>query len=407
MRLVNSIADSAKIRVRGNVNSQPYHKVSKQYMKIGRILILTETFPRFNYGDLVEVTGKLQKRLTDSGKPEMWLMYPDIVIVERLNNSNSGVFRGIISKLYKFRRCIEFNFADLLPEPHVSLLSGVLLGVKGRLPDDFYQALRSTGTMHVVVASGYNVTVIAGVLVEVLVLFVSRRWVIPLAIVGIFGYTVMAGADPPIVRAAIMGSLLVAAQFFGKAYHGFWALILTGVLMAVVWPLIVFDVGFQLSLAATFGILALTPVILRGVRRMIGFLGKGVAEELAVTLGAQLMVLPVILVHFGKASWISPLVNLIVAFLVPVIMGVGGLLTLISFIWIDAARVFALLAWVPLTFFISVIRWFDRLGFGAFSFSFESWWWVVAYYVALGFFIWRFSKRRRVGVLKSWFRGSL
>lgn len=232
--------------------------------------------------------------MTNSFAPEIWLMYPEIKISQKPGNLRLLDFSSLLVKLHGFRRKVVSNFASLLPEPQTSLLSGVFLGVRSRMPEDFVQALRRTGTLHVVVASGYNVAVVAGVLVAGLVKIVSRRWAVPFVLIGIFVYTIMAGAEPPIVRAAIMGSMLIVAQFFGKQYHGFWALLITATLMALVWPLIVFDVGFQLSFAATFGILALSPLIMQNLRRVFGFFGRGLVEELAVTLGAQFAVLPIL-----------------------------------------------------------------------------------------------------------------
>jgi competence protein ComEC len=259
--------------------------------------------------------------------------------------------------------------------------------------------------MHVVVVSGYNVTVVGGVLVALLVQFVSRRWVIPMAFLGIAAYAAMAGADPPVIRTAIMGLLSLTAQFFGRLYQGFWVLVLSALIMALVSPLVVFDVGFQLSFAAMLGIIAVTPVLTSYLRMALGCLGRGIVEEFAVTLGAQLMVLPILLMHFGRVSWMSSVVNLVVAFVVPITIGFGGLLAILSFLWMGLAQVFALFAWVPLTFFVGVVSWFSKLPFGSFYVSSLSWWWVVGYYAVLAWLIWWFSRRCQGNVLASRARG--
>ncbi|MCH7951929.1 ComEC/Rec2 family competence protein [Patescibacteria group bacterium] len=390
---INSMPDGERVRIRGAVTSQPYQIASNQIMRVGSISVATEAFPRYNYGDVVLIVGTLVKRVTDSGSPQIWLMYPNIQLVQAERGLRlTGVGR-FVSALHQTRRRIVSQFGDLFPEPQASLLSGVLLGVRGRMPEQFSRALRRTGTLHIIVASGYNVTVVAGVLASVLVRFLSRRWAIPLVLVGIGAYTLMAGADPPIVRAAIMGTLLLAGQFFGRPYHGLWALVLTAAVMLLLSPLLVFDVGFQLSLAATFGILALRPVIVRGIERFARFFGREAVEGLSVTLGAQLAVLPILLMHFGRVSWLSPVVNLVVAFVVPIIMGMGGLLALASFLWSGLADILALFSWVPLTFFVEVISWFDRLPFGTLTVSSVSWWWVVGYYAVMGWWVWHSSHR--------------
>lgn len=401
MRGANAMAEGAKLRIRGSVSSQPYYTASKQIVRIGRVFILTEPFPRLNYGDLVETSGILKKRVTELGKPEIWLMYPDIQIVAKEDDLGFLSPNRLLALIHRFRRKIVSNFSSMLPEPQASLLSGVLLGMRSRMPEDFSQALRYTGTMHVVVASGYNVTVVTGVMTYLLLQIISRRWVLPFATLGIVAYTIMAGADPPIVRAAIMGMLTLLGQFFGRAYHGLWALALTALAMAIVTPFVVFDIGFQLSFAATFGILTITPVLLFWLRRLLGFLGRTLVEEFGVTLGAQLAVLPIILLHFGRVSWLSPVVNLVVALVVPIIMGIGGILAFTSFIGKGLSQVLALFAWVPLTFFVETVSWFNRLPFGSLeALSFSSWK-VFGYYAFLVILILRFSGKKKLKTLES------
>ena len=394
------IPNDSMVRIQGYVTSQPYLKASIQIMRIERFQVLSEPFPRFSYGDHVQLIGNIQERLTDSGQTELWLIYPEIRILQETNGVASPLAIRIIASIYAVRQRIQEIFSDLLPEPHASLTAGVVLGVHRSLAQDFERALRQTGTIHVIVASGYNVSVVAGLLMTMLGQFLNRRWVLPLAILGIILYTIMAGGEPPIIRAAIMGSLAFIAQFLGKQYHGLWVLLLTSMLMALISPLLIYDVGFQLSVAATFGILALTPTLTPLLARGVRLLGRNLTEDLGVTLGAQLSVLPILLVHFGSVSWISPLVNLIVVNLVPVIMGFGGLLAGAGFLWLDMARVVALLAWVPLEAFIVVVNWFDGLPLRPISISSHSAWWVAAYYALMFFWIWKSNRHPARAVIQ-------
>ena len=395
------IPKESMVKIQGYVTSQPYLKASYQIMRLERFQVLTEPFPRFSYGDHIQLIGNLQERMTDSGQTELWLIYPEILTLQETKGVASPLAIRIIASIYAVRQRIQEIFSDLLPEPHASLTAGVVLGVHRSLAQDFERALRQTGTIHVIVASGYNVSVVAGLLMTMLGQFLNRRWVIPLAILGILLYTIMAGGEPPIIRAAIMGSLAFIAQFLGKQYHGLWVLSLTGLLMALISPLLIFDVGFQLSVAATFGILALTPTLTPLLARGARLLGRNLTEDLAVTLGAQLSVLPILLVHFGSVSWISPLVNLIVGNLVPVIMGFGGLLAGVGFLWLGLARVVALLVWVPLEAFVEVVNWFDSLALHPIRVSTHTAWWVAAYYALMFFWIWKNNRHPARAVIQA------
>lgn len=389
-----AIPDGQLVRVRGFITSQPYQKGSKQFISLGGIAIQTEAFPRYDYGDFLTVVGRLEKRVTDIGNPRLWLMYPNIRVADQEPERARFWSLRWLSLLQKLRRGIEENLAATLPEPQAALAAGVLLGMRSELPERFEAALRRTGTMHVVVASGYNVTVVAGVIGWLLRLVLPRFWTLPFSLLGILAYALMAGGDPPVVRAAIMGGLLVGSQALGRQYHGLWALTLTGLVMLVISPWLLWDVGFQLSLAATAGILTLTPLLNRFWWRNFGFLGKGITQQLGVTLGAQLAVLPILLGHFGEVSWLAPLVNLLVAWLVPSIMALAGLLGLSGFFLGSIAHVIALVVWVPLSVFVEAVSWFARLPVGQLTLPPTPWWLIAGYYAGLGWAVWWLRDKR-------------
>lgn len=396
----DSFPNSATVRIIGPITSEPYHTGSIQIVRVGSISVLTESFPRYAYADSVQVAGTLQKRVTDSGKLELWLVYPEIQSNPKDGAGGRLSGSGAVASIHSFRRRIERIFSGLLPEPQASLLSGVVLGVRREIPETFLASLRRTGTIHVVVASGYNVTVVAGVLVRALGRFLGRRLVIPIALAGIAVYTIMAGADPPIVRAAIMGSLAYIGQFLGKPYHGFWGLLLAGGAMLLVSPEMLFDIGFQLSFAATAGILTLTPLLQQLFSSRFRLLRARLPDEVAVTFAAQIAVLPILLMHFGAVSLTSLLVNVIVAGIIPMIMGMGGLLGLVGLVWMALGQVVALLAWVPLTVFVSIVGLFDRLPVGQLEAPSVSLWWAFVYYAIIVSWIWHdFSSRRLRGPL--------
>jgi competence protein ComEC len=385
------------VRIEGRISKQPYQKGSKQIITIGAFTMQTDPFPRYSYGENLVVSGRLVSEVTKFSSPRLYLTDPSILQVDESKGEGVSVRFSLLHVLFDIRSKLMQNFMIFLPEPQASLLGGILLGVKRELPSRFFDALRSTGTLHVVVASGYNVTVIAGVIAYIVTSLLSRRWAIPAIIMGIIAYTLMAGAEPPVVRAAIMAGLSFMAQFLGKQYQGIWALFLASAIMLLVSPMLLFDVGFQLSVAATSGILLVTPVIMIILRRISKGQGRSAVEEVAVTLGAQLAVLPILLINFLEVSWLSPVTNLIVVFLIPVSMGMGGILAVISFVSLGLAQLFALTLWVPLTFFVSVVNWFERLPFGIFTVKSLSWKWAVGYYLVLGllvaWFMMRWKKR--------------
>jgi competence protein ComEC len=239
-----------------------------------------------------------------------------------------------------------------------------------------------------VVASGYNVMVVSGVILFILTLFVSRFTAIPFLLLGIFFYSLIAGADPPIIRSAVMGGMAFTAQVLGKEYQGMWALGVVSVLMLLVSPIYLFDVSFQLSVAATAGILLFSPIF-RKIFFLVNrnFVGS-IIEGICVTLAAQVAVQPLIFYHFQSVSLISPVVNVLVAPLIPIIMAMGGMLTL-SFILPRLITILlSQLTLVPLTFFVWLIDTFAKVPYGYVEFSkLNIYWMIVSYGCLIGLYL--------------------
>jgi len=381
------IPDGFQIRLVARVSSQPYLSGSKQIIRLGQFLVFTEPFPQYFYGQKLEVVGTCQVKVINPWKTDFVLNYPTIRVIEEDESLN--IQTKIVAGLLSFRRRLEDIFSRLLSEPQASLISGIVLGTRRQMPKNFRQNLQKTGTIHVVVASGYNISVIAGLLISVIVRFTKRKFALFLSFFGILAYTLMAGAEPPVVRAAIMGSLAFLAQFLGREKDAWRALFFAGGVMLLANPLILFDLGFQLSFLATAGILFLEPKLNGKIFRL-----PGPGENLRTTLAAQLGVLPILLANFGQISFLSPLVNVLVLPVVPLIMILGAITALFGLVWQPLAQIASWFAWVPLTYFIKIIEWFGKLPLASFEVGKISFWWGIGYYLILGAIFFQKTKLR-------------
>ncbi len=337
-----------EIKISGFLRQEPKIVGSTQRFSLAGIEIKTERYPEYYYGDYLVVCGTLTKGLTNKWE----LNYPEFPKTQSLQKK--GIEQKILASISGLRRKIEKVYRFSLPEPQASLMAGIVLGTKSGFPYDFYQDLKKTGTLHVVVASGMNVTLIAGVLVSFLVIFINRRSAVILAFLGIWFYVILAGWEAPVVRAGIMGSLAFLAQGLGREKAAFRGLILTGVLMVFIKPFYVFDLGFQLSFAATTGILLIYPRI----RNLKAFRLPLIGDDLAVTLAAQGLTLPIMIFNFGGINLISPLVNGLVLWTVPWIMGIGAVAGLAGLFNQNLGQVICFPAYVLLTFFIKTVEFF-------------------------------------------------
>ena len=218
------------------------------------------------------------------------------------------------------RRAMLDGLNAVVPEPEAALGAGILLGVRASIAPEINDAFATAGLTHVVAISGWNIAIIAA-LVAALARPLERRaggrWTTALVaacIVG--GYVVLAGASPSVVRAALMAGAMLVARLGGSRAHAASALALAALVMLLVAPPVLWDVGFQLSLLATAGLIWFGARI---ERRMPGWPGW-IREPVALTLAAQLTTLPVILVNFERLSFVAPIANVLVVPFVPIAM---------------------------------------------------------------------------------------
>jgi competence protein ComEC len=256
-------------------------------------------YPEVSYGDSVVVEGVVSK--------------------DKLNEVSLIKIQEGQSLLYQIRKKLIEVYRKSLPEPHSSFLAGLTLGSKAGLPKEFWEQLKKTGTAHVVVASGMNVTLVAGFLMNLLILLMPRRRAVLAALVGIWGYSVLSGFDAPIVRAAVMGSIGFSAQAIGRLYDAWRGLFLSALGILFVKPEWVSDLGFILSFVATASLMLFE----KRIRKKVQMLPKVIREGFSTSLAAQIGVAPILFVTFGQFNLLSPLINALVLWTIAPITIIG------------------------------------------------------------------------------------
>jgi competence protein ComEC len=309
--------------------------------------------PLLSYGDTVNIRGKLRYFRADDGKMIAFMDRPEFELVKKGADS---------SFIIRLRDQIIVFFNSSLPDTYSSLMLGFVFGIKEEMPAYFYADLQKTGLMHVIAASGMNITMVGGFLVFGFAIFVRRQIAVLLSIIGILFYAVLAGLEPSIVRAAIMGILVLLAQLTGRQSSGFLALFAAGFIMLFRSPSLATDIGFQLSFLATFGLIFLRPVFTMSPRIAKLVEKTVIGEDLATTLTAQLMTLPILLVNFGSYSLWSIPVNAIVLWTVPFLMIIGGFASIIGLIIEPLGRLILYLSVPFLLYFTEIVEFFGNLG---------------------------------------------
>jgi competence protein ComEC len=375
-----------QITLKGRLTRQPYQRYSKDIIILDGIYISTDIFSGYHLGDKVAVSGTLEKRLIEKNNFQFWLIEPTIDLISPAKNEPFYSQWNILYRLGNFSTQLVIIAKSALPEPHSSLLAGILLGIRSNMPENFYNKLVTSGTLHVIAASGFNITIVAKVLINSLTNFISRRRALPLAFAGIVIYTILAGASEAVVRAAIMGSLAYIAQALGRDYTAKWALLISAIVMLLFKPTLIASVSFQLSVAATAGILWLEPII---SQRFLNFIKtkKGILASLktdfSTTIAASFAVLPISLVTFGQLSLVSPFSNLTILWLIPPIMFIGAVLVSIGLVSPFLAKLVGIISWPLLELFIRLVDWWGSLPFSSVEVNGLNWLFGLGYYLIL------------------------
>lgn len=298
-------------------------------------------------GDMVTLEGKLQQGF---GSFAANMYHADIVTVQRPQPGD--VARQV-------RDWFSDNIRLAIDEPAASLGLGYLLGQKRELPTELQQALIVTGLTHVVVASGYNLTILVR-LARRLFVKISKYLAALSATSMIVAFIAVTGASPSMSRAGLVAGLSLAAWYYGRKFHPLVLLPFAAAITVVVDPTYAWnDLGWQLSFAAFAGVMIMAPLL---QRYFFGDKKPGTIRQiLGETFSAYIFTLPILLLAFGQFSNVAMIANMLVLPLVPLAMlltfvaGVGTVLLPV------VAPVVGLPAEALLGYMITIVHYFAGL----------------------------------------------
>jgi len=392
--------DKATI-LEGIVVNGPEQRISQQKFEFkskgipGKILVTTELYPEYYYGDKLEISGKIMepaqfedfdyRQYLAKDKIYSVIYYPQITLLAQ--NQANWFYQIIFNFKDKLRGVIE---KTLLP-PQSSVLRAIFLGDKWGLSNELKEKLNISGTRHIVAISGMHMIIMSQILLFLaLGLGLWRGQAFYFVLFFLILYIIMIGAPASAVRAGIMAGLLLLAQKIGRLRSADRAVVFAATAMLAVNPLLLkADVGFQLSFMACLSIIYLKPIL---DDKTISWPNPWRLKDiLTMTLAAQLGTLPILIFHFGRLSLISPLANLLIVPLLPVIMISGIVLSFAGLIWLALAKIIALPVWFLLSYLVKVVDYLSYFPLAAIEFRNASLIILIGYYVILIFFIWRIN----------------
>lgn len=317
------------------------------------VRVTTNQFPKYSFGEKIKVTGNFNRADQPDNNRNIYgnIFLPQI---EKDDFNEGGIRDSLLAlrvTLNKQKRAFEKQIAIILPEPISGLLAGILLGTRSQLTSEIITLLTITGTVHIIALSGYNITIIIDFFKKATGGF-SKNLAFWLPTIGICIFVLATGASASIVRAAIMGWVLLCSKYFGRQNDSSIAIILSASIMIFFSPnIILYDIGFQLSFAAILGIVYFSE----SIEKKVVFLGKTLGNILGATVAANLTTWPILSYHFGRVSLISPVSNLLILPFIPPLMFIGFLATTVSFVSLWLGEYLAVICWFIVEYMLKVI----------------------------------------------------
>ena len=313
------------LRVSGKVNKIE-RNVSEYIIYVGKFKSKFQGYNKFSQNQQVSLFGTVKHSLINDLMGKIELSSAEIDAMSDNYQSETGM-PSFFNVLERIREKMVGVFERHLPAKEAALVAGIVLGDKKGISGDFYEQMVNSGTVHIAVASGFNLMILSGSLMSWLFWVVKRSWatVVGIGVAGI--YTLMAGAEPPVARALVMVSLLLIGAVLGRRQSATWALLLTALVMLMFDVSLINSASFQLSIMASVGLMWLEPLIMKyfetkesSVIQLFSRLG------VTTSVATMLTTMPIIWWHFGRVGLMGIISNVLVLPLVPMIMLLGALM---------------------------------------------------------------------------------
>ena len=366
----------------------------------GQVLVTTNLYPEYNYGDFVKIGGKLEPPpLIDGFDYESYLARYDIYSVMyypslSLSEGRLSVAERAYLKLIKLKWRLKSIMDSNLPEPQAGLASALLLGYRRTVMREDLQIFSRVGLSHMIAISGSHITILSAMIINfLLALGINRRHGLKIIFVFLILYPLVTGLAASAVRSALMGGLAFLAIYYERLSSLIKALVFSAAIMLALNPrLLRDDIGFQLSFLALLGIIYIYPLGEGITKRVLNKLKlkkrtynilKTILDTINLTLVSQIVILPVALINFKQFSIIAPLANVLVLWTFPLLLA-----ALIAAIFLTAAipalGVFWFLpAYLLLKYIFLASNILATPSWAAININGFNWYWGVVYYLIL------------------------
>lgn len=422
LQLLNDAPE--KITLIGKIIGEPDMRDSVQKLKVkinnSVVLVSTSVYPKYQYLDTLQVTGKLKTpAVFEDFNYRQYLLKDgiysvmDYATVELVSDKHEyTAFSFIYEKILILKKTLITSVNLHFSLPYNTMVSGIVYGDDKTMPQDLKDKFNATGLSHVTAVSGSNIVILISVVMFfLLTLGLWRQQALYISLIFIWFYILLVAFPASAIRAGIMGSAGLVAQNLGRQNTSWRVIVIAAALMLLQNPfLLLYDIGFQLSFLASLGIIYIYPMLdyfftSRVLEKMnlkkenTNSIVKNAASIIFVTLSAQILALPIIMYNFGTISIISLVTNLLILPIIPLIMIFGFLVSALGIVWYYFGWFFSLPCWILLTYFLRILDIFSK-PWAVLQIQNVSWIWLLGYYAVVFlviFWLRRFQKSKFLG----------
>jgi competence protein ComEC len=332
-----------------------------------KILVTTNLYPKYSYGDSIKIEGKLLKPEKFSGFDyrsylerygiSYVMYYPKIT---QLDDLKLSFRRRLYKKLINFKQGIRKEINIALPEPYSGLANAMFLGYKKAISNETKEIFSKTGLSHLIAISGTHISILTAIILSFfLAIGIRRKIANKFILLFLIIYPILTGMSASTIRAAIMGGLSLIAMSSSRIKISFNLIVFVATLMIILNPLILHhDLGFQLSFLAVLGIIYIYPilekikdrVIRKGRIKRFKKLICALLSFLNISISAQLFCWPILALNFKEVSLISPISNILVVWVFPFLFVFLLIATILSFIFPFLIYIFYLPSYICLAY---------------------------------------------------------
>lgn len=404
---INFYNDKEEITFYGYINEEPDERVdhiklkiktqaleiNKEYQEVkGNVLVKSGLFPKYSYGDYLRISCYLMApgQIEDFAYDKYLARYNvySTCYRPRIKVLDIGYGNLFYSKVLIIKQHLLEKINQIITEPQASFLAGILIGARKGIPDDLTEAFNRTGITHIIAISGFNITIIAVMILNLsIAIGISRKKSFWVSLIVIIFFVMICGMPASVVRAGIMGLLVLLSQNLGRSTRMSNVLMLVAFVMILINPkILIYDAGFQLSFLATIGLVYLNPKISERFKRLPSFLQ--IKESVLTTTSAIIFTTPLIIYQFGRFSILALPTNLLVLPVIPLSMALGFGALIFGLIWLPLGQAFAWLVWLILSYVIKITLFFSEFSFASLDLPTIPWQVMTAMYLFLFWWLW-------------------